>query len=107
MKQAIWISYDLGVKGDYQSLYEWLDLKKAAECGNSVAFLRYEFKDDLIKELKEDLESKINFSNGDRIYIIFSNKEDSKIKGTFIRGGRKSNPWTGYAPNLNDIIDSM
>ena len=107
MKTGIWISYDLGIKGDYPSLYQWLDEHKAIECGNSVAFLRYEFKVDLLKELKEDLESKVNFSNGDRVYIIYLNKEDNKMKGTFIRGGRKSSPWTGYAPNLEDIIDSM
>ncbi|HEY5123018.1 MAG TPA: hypothetical protein VIK14_04715 [Ignavibacteria bacterium] len=107
MKKGIWISYDLAVKGDYPSLYAWLDLNKAVECGNSIAFIKYEFKDDLVIELKKDLESKVNFTNGDRVYVIYSNKDDQKIKGTFIRGGRKSNPWTGYAPDLNDIIDSM
>lgn len=107
MKIGIWISYDLGVKGDYPSLYQWLDEYKAVECGNSIAFLKYEFKEDLLKELKEDIENKVNFTNGDRVYVIFLNEEDHKIKGTFIRGGRKSNPWTGFAPDLNDIIDSM
>ncbi len=107
MKKGIWISYDLGVKGDYPSLYQWLDLNKASECGNSVAFLKYEYKADLIIELKKDLESKVNFINGDRLYVIYKNEEDQKILGSFIRGGRKTTPWTGYAPNLDDIIDSM
>jgi len=35
MKQTIWISYDLGLQGDYPGLYRWLDLHKAKECVNS------------------------------------------------------------------------
>ncbi len=25
MKKALWISYDIGVRGDYEGLYAWLD----------------------------------------------------------------------------------
>lgn len=41
MKQLIWISYDLGVSGDYENLYAWLDDHGAKECGqsNRVALL--------------------------------------------------------------------
>jgi len=42
MKKAVWISYDLGIKGDYQGLYSWLDDHDAIECGNSVAFIQFE-----------------------------------------------------------------
>lgn len=45
MKKAIWISYDLGVKGDYEGLYAWLDDHKAIECGDSVAFINYSVRD--------------------------------------------------------------
>ena len=43
MNKALWLSYDLGVKGDYEGLYAWLDDHNAEECGNSVAFLHYEY----------------------------------------------------------------
>lgn len=29
--RTIWISYDLGVQGDYEGLYGWLDTHKARE----------------------------------------------------------------------------
>lgn len=103
MKKSIWISYDLGIKGDYPSLYSWLDKKKAVECGNSIAFLLYECEKDLIAELKNELEKELEFSNGDRIYVIY--KQDDKIKGHFIRGGRKMSPWTGYAPTFENLFD--
>ncbi|MBK8883947.1 MAG: hypothetical protein IPN67_16675 [Bacteroidales bacterium] len=61
MQEAIWISYDLGIKGDYPGLYRWLDSQKAKECGNSCAFLRYSFKSNLRTELKADLEKNISF----------------------------------------------
>jgi hypothetical protein len=28
-----WISFDLGLQGDYEPLYEWLDRHEALECG--------------------------------------------------------------------------
>lgn len=33
----IWLSFDLGVSGDYEGMYAWLDDKRAKECGSSVA----------------------------------------------------------------------
>ena len=41
MKRAIWISYDFGVRGDYEGIYTWLDDHGAIECGDSIAFLKY------------------------------------------------------------------
>ena len=32
-RSTIWISYDLGVRGDYENLYSWLDTHGAKECG--------------------------------------------------------------------------
>jgi len=95
-KKLIWISYDLGLKGDYENLYYWLDKHKAKECGSSVAALFYEYNDDLIRELTKDLKDNINFSKNDRIYVIFRNEENI-IKGKFIIGNRKPSPWAGYA----------
>ena len=49
-KQGIWLSYDLGVDGDYKSFYYY----NAKECGDSVAAL-VNYEEDLIEELKESL----------------------------------------------------
>ena len=105
MKKSVWISYDLGIKGDYQSLYEWLDNHDAKECGYSLAFLIYDFQEDLFSEIKSDLEEHVNFENGDRVYIIYISP-DNKIKGKFIRGKRKGSPWTGYATSGEEVTDS-
>ena len=34
MNKALWLSYDLGVKGDHEGLDAWLDDHDAEECGN-------------------------------------------------------------------------
>jgi len=77
MRKAIWLSYDLGVKGDYEGLYAWLDDLEAKECGDSLAFFNYEIDDDrnLIEKIKEDIENNIALTKRDRIYIIFRNAE--------------------------------
>ncbi len=106
-KKAIWISYDLGIKGDFPGLYAWLDNNDAKECGNSIAFLNYQYQSNLLEELKKDLQENIDFKNGDRIYVIRTRKEGSvtKISGKFIIGKRKANPWEGYGEKGDDIID--
>jgi len=37
MKSAVWISFDLDIKGDYKGFYAWLDNHGAREC--VVAFV--------------------------------------------------------------------
>ncbi len=107
MKQAIWISYDLGIKGDYPGLYKWLDSHKAKECGNSCAFLHYNFNSDLLTELKADLQRFISLSANDRIYVIAIDKSSGKEQyaGKFIIGNRRASPWEGYAPSTDTITD--
>jgi len=98
MKKAyLWLSYDLGLKGDYQGLYTWLDNNKAKECGDSVAFIQdYTYAEDLTKEIKADLEKNVEFKNTDRIYII-REINPGFFQGIFIKGGRKNeSPWNGY-----------
>lgn len=88
MKKSVWISYNLGIKGDYQSLYEWLDNHEAKECGYSLVFLIYNMKEDLFSEIKFDLEEHVNFENGDRIFIIY-NRRTIKLKGNlFVERGK-------------------
>ena len=55
MQKTIWISFDLGVKGDYEQLYAWLDNHEAKECGPNLATLRYAFQEDLLTELTQDI----------------------------------------------------
>ena len=107
MKKAVWISYDLGIKGDYQGLYSWLDDHKAVECGNSIAYIQFEVKTDLIKELTEELNLNVDFKAGDRVYIVRREVDGLKtsIKGSFIKGKRKSNPWEGYGTSVDNSID--
>jgi len=94
--EAIWLSYDLGIRGDYESLYAWLDQHDAKECGDSLAFFKYEYTHDLKTELKLDLEKAIDTKTKKiRIYIIWT--QEGKQKGGFLFGGRKASPWFGHS----------
>jgi len=98
VKKAIWLSYDLGVKGDYDSLYAYLDNQKAVECGDSLAFFNVEFDgtdEELEKKLKKDIKECVRLSKTDRIYITYR-RADKRVGGKFIFGSRKASPWQGY-----------
>jgi len=103
MLKTIWLSYDLGVKGDYPSLYAWLDNHGANECGDSLAVLQYEVADGEIlpNKVKQDLEAAINFGKADRVYVIWR-KDDEKVSGRFIIGNRKAAPWKGYGNAVSE-----
>lgn len=82
-----WLSYDLGLRGNYEGLYEWLDEMKAKECGDSIAtFTSPKSREQIQKELSKILDKK------DRVYII-----NMKEGGKFILGKRKVAAWVGYA----------
>ena len=107
--KLFWLSYDLGLKGDYERLYYWLDLHKARECGGNVAALYYTkplgqllSDDDFAVEIKEELEKIVSFNPEDRVYLVFLS--DNKIKGKFIIGRRKPAPWAGFAPAEGEVI---
>ncbi len=102
---TIWISYDLGVRGDYPALYTWLDAKSAKECGDSLAFLNYTYSGDIKDFLKRDLENSITPDKRTRIYVIYRDRASNKNKGFFIFGGRRSPPWTGFAAKGEDMVD--
>jgi len=97
MRQPVWISFDLGVRGDYEGMYAWLDQHDAKECGDSLAYLSYEFENDLIASLRGDIEQSVTASKKTRIYVIWQDPESNKIKGRFIVGARKSPTWAGSA----------
>lgn len=106
-RKTIWISYDLGVRGDYENMYAWLDSHGAKECGDSLAVLTYEYSGPLLDALKKDIEGKIQISNRARIYVIRRRTKDKAnlVSGTFIFGSRRDAPWSGYAPGNKETED--
>lgn len=104
---AIWLSFDLGVRGDYESLYQWLDRYGARECGDSFVFIEnYEYESDLLGELKKDIESTVGITKKSRFYVVYRN-EQGKIGGKFVLGHRKASPWQGYAEGSGvDVVDA-
>ncbi len=95
MAKSVWISFDLGVSGDYEGMYAWLDNHAAKECGDSVALVQYESRGDLITELRAELKTNVKTTSRSRVYVIYRG-DDAKTKGTWLVGGRKQAPWTGY-----------
>lgn len=110
MDKIIWISYDLGIGGDYEGLYTWLDNNKAIECGDSLACLKFSIShdndDELIQKVKQEILSNVKTDAKSRIYIIRRVVDNgrSKVSGKFICGKRKGNPWDGYG-NKDDLTN--
>lgn len=108
VKKAIWISYDLGLKGDYQGLYSWFDNHEAVECGNGLAFFPYTTSElDLQKFLRiihDDIKSSVKLSPTDRLYIICKDQSTGLVKGYFINGARKQSPWEGFGKPKGDVL---
>lgn len=103
MKKTVWMTFDLALGGDYESLYAWLDDAEAKECGNGVAVFEFETQGNLEEELTSALTQRINFKKNDRVYAIW--REGQKVRGKFLVGKRKSAPWKGYgaAVELEDV----
>lgn len=103
-KTAIWLSFDLGLRGDYERLYTWLDAHGAKECGENTAYLIYEFDKELIAELATDIENAFEQTPRVRVYALFS--DGTTFRGRFIIGQRNASPpWAGYAPKKVKEID--
>ena len=81
---TVWISYDLGISGDYESLYAWLDSHDAKECGDALAVLAYEHDGSLIDKLRADLKKNVKTDKRSRIYVIYRDPATNKNKGTFL-----------------------
>jgi hypothetical protein len=104
-KRSIWLSYDLGLQGDYASLYQWLDAHDAKECGDSMALVNVEFSDSLPGNLKDELARSIEIDKKTRIYIVYRDEDTGKNKGVFLFGGRREAPWTGYSLAEAGVVD--
>jgi len=96
MKRFVWLSFDLGVKGDYEGMYRWLDYHGAKECGDSMAYFEYEYSGNFREAIKKDLNSNVQLDQRrNRIYIVW--KSGTMVTGRFIVGSRRSAPWAGYS----------
>lgn len=106
MQETIWLSYDLGVIGDYSNFFRWLGDVNAVECGDCVAYVKIDVPEteSLPDFVKRHLESYVTFSKSDRVYIIWKNA-DGKSKGRFIVGKRKATPWQRYGKAGDDDDD--
>jgi len=71
------------VRGDYEGIYEFLDTHEAKECGDSIATLRYDYKSDLLAELKKDLSRSVKVDRKSRVYVIYPDDKGS-YKGRFL-----------------------
>jgi len=105
MTRSYWLSYDLGVGGDYEHLYQWLDDHDALPCGNSVALFKFTTSEKNIDEaLTKELMDQIKLFPGNLLYVVRQNDE-GKTRGKFLFGKRKSAPWIGFgskAPQNDD-----
>lgn len=107
-KNAFWISYDLGLKGDYSGIYAWLDSVGAKECGDSMAFFSLDNFNGKLDSIKNEISKSVALNKTDRIYLKYLDSKSKKMKGVFLFGGRKSAPWEGYATeNLATVEDSI
>lgn len=106
-KKTFWLSYDLGLKGDYSSMYSWLDKQKAKECGDSFAVFTFDCLTDNPKdEIKKSLLDNVDFMKNDRVYLIWRDETKKVNNGTFIIGNRKPSPWEGYyITNEEQVLD--
>ena len=104
MQSTVWISYDLGVNGDYEGLYSWLDVNGAKECGAGVALLTYIHPGDLLECLRKDINDNVSLDKRSRIYVV--RRDGDQIKGSYLVGRRKAAPWEGYGEIDDDSDDS-
>lgn len=95
--QAVWLSYDLGIPGDYDVLYSWFDQHDAKVCGRNVAFLNYSYRENFKEELTEELRPMAEPTRKACMYAIYYDIHEQKIKGTYLVGRRRWTPWHGYA----------
>jgi hypothetical protein len=100
-KTRYWISFDLGLMGDYSHFYEWLDSQDAQECGSGLASLvSSQTRDQIIAEIQSILKG----SPRARAYLI-SIQPDGRFGGKFVAGGRKAAPWAGFAVHATNVVD--
>jgi hypothetical protein len=103
MRVLIWLSFDLGVRGDFEGMYQFLGEHEAKECGDSMGAFWFEYKKDLLAELTKKLKDTVEFDKRSRVYVIYP-KEHRHV-GKFIIGVRRSPPWASYIPSQDQEED--
>ena len=110
IEKHIVLNYDLGLKGDYSSLYTFLDNLNAVEIGNCNAAFAMEFSEDnfqtIFKELKVKILESVNIEKTDRIYMTATDHTCS-MKGGFLFGDRKRAIWQGYGVKKTEGFDQF
>ncbi|MBZ4396015.1 hypothetical protein [Myxococcus sp. AS-1-15] len=85
-----WLSFDLGLRGNYDDLYRWLAKLDARECGDGIATFTTEQTPVQLKRALKPIVGKKG-----RAYLIGSDKE-GKWSGKWLFGNRRPAPWVGY-----------
>jgi hypothetical protein len=96
-----WISFDLGLMGDYSHFYKWLDEQDAQECGSGTAAIVSTKPLDLIVDELRDI---LKDTPRARAYIL-SKLSDGRFGGKFVVGGRRKAPWSGFAVSASDVVE--
>ena len=94
MKQPLrfWLAFDLGLRGNYEELYGWLDNLGAKECCENVATFR---SAKTREQILEEVSSILGSDRNARVYLI-----NMRQGGKFVLGKRKASPWTGYSQQV-------
>ncbi len=94
-----WLSFELGLRGNYEALYEWLDGLTARECGDSVATFECNKSPDQIKKELSPL-----LGPAARVYLVGRTNKGGYV-GRFVLGKRKRAPWEGYGAAAAGLDD--
>ena len=106
LESAIWLSYELGTGGDYAGMYTWLDNHAAKECGSSAACIKnYAFEGEVLESLKSDISEAVDLNQRSRIYVLYKDSGDGRMRGQYLVGKRKAPPWTGYGDQSEQEFD--
>lgn len=112
MIKNIVLTFDFGMKGDYEGLFKWLDENNAEERGYGVAVIpNYHIDKNittdlgLLNSVRETLNARIKIGNSDRIYMLWPSLEKQTLQAGFVFGKQKQSPWEGFAQNAEDKLD--
>jgi len=96
-----WLSFDLGLMGDYSHFYKWLDEQNAEECGSgTAAIVSTTSMDRFVGEIREVLKE----TPRARVYLL-SRLPDGRFGGKFVVGARRKAPWAGFAVRASDVVE--
>jgi hypothetical protein len=103
MRAFIWLSFDLGIRGDLEGIYQFLGEHEAKECGSNMAAFAFTYNGDIATELTENLKNVVTFDKRSRVYLIYP--RGGKYVGKFIIGSRRAPPWSSFIPSQDNEED--